>query len=153
LDEAVQPIVPQIPNLMEYVKDAKKHCCYPSEHGLTRDESASIYLYIMESDDQSLYKVLNRTLRSENRSDLKPWFGYLKLIQTALDKLPSMKQNLWRGINTNLSAEFKKDNQIVWWSFSSCSEEAERIKNFLDPNGNSTIFVIEALHGKSISRY
>ncbi len=27
LDEALQPIVPQIPNLMEYVRQAKRECC------------------------------------------------------------------------------------------------------------------------------
>jgi hypothetical protein len=92
LDEALQPIVPQIPNLMEYVRQAKRECCDSSEHGLKKDESASIYLYTIEWGDQSLYK----------------------LIHTALEKLPSNRQNLWHGVNTNLSAEFKKDDQIVY---------------------------------------
>jgi hypothetical protein len=153
LDEAVQPIVPQILNLMEYVKIAKEHCHQLSEHGLTKDESASIYLYTMEWNFQSLYIMLNRALRSENRSDLRPWFGYLKLFQTAIDKLPSIKQNLWRGIDKNMNSTYKKGDAITWWAVSSCSEDIDVIRSFLGQNRNSTLFMIEASNGKSISKY
>ena len=57
---------------------------------LSQDESASIHLYTMEWDEQenSLYVVLNRTLRLADRSKLKPWFRYLKLFLTGVFKLP-----------------------------------------------------------------
>jgi hypothetical protein len=36
--------------------------------------------------DQTLYRVLNQALRSEDREVLKVWFPYLKLFDTALEK-------------------------------------------------------------------
>jgi hypothetical protein len=57
---------------------------------LTQDESASIHLYTMEWEitENSLYAVLNRTLRMPDRRKLVPWFRYLKLFLTAFFKLP-----------------------------------------------------------------
>jgi hypothetical protein len=57
---------------------------------LTQDESASIHLYTMEWEitENSLYAVLNRTLRMADRRKLEPWFKYLKLFLTAFFKLP-----------------------------------------------------------------
>jgi hypothetical protein len=38
----------QIEELPYYIKIDNKHCRYPSDHGLSRDESAAIYIYTME---------------------------------------------------------------------------------------------------------
>ena len=46
----------------------------------------------MEWGNDSFYRVLNRALRSEDRSSLKPWFVFLKLFATALGKLPNLKK-------------------------------------------------------------
>ncbi|UJR19418.1 hypothetical protein I4U23_022548 [Adineta vaga] len=73
LDEALKPIESQIDQLQYYIKTAKKYCHYPSEHGLTRDESASIYIYTMEWGEQTLYRLLNQALRNENRHIIKIW--------------------------------------------------------------------------------
>jgi hypothetical protein len=48
------------------IREAKKRCRYPSERGLTRDESSAVFLCIMEGGDNSLYLRLNETLRSKN---------------------------------------------------------------------------------------
>jgi hypothetical protein len=60
------------------------------KNGLTIDESASIHLYTMEWDERenSLYMVLNKTLRLVDRTKLRPWFKYLKLFLTGFFKLP-----------------------------------------------------------------
>ncbi|CAF2818298.1 unnamed protein product [Rotaria sp. Silwood2] len=57
---------------------------------LTQDESGSIHLYTMEWDirENSLYIILNNTLRQADRTKLHPWFRYLKLLLTAFFKLP-----------------------------------------------------------------
>ena len=64
--------------------------CQNPKDGLTRDESAAIYLYTMEwsNREESLYFILNGRLRGERRSLLKPWHRYLKLLLTAFFKLP-----------------------------------------------------------------
>ena len=87
IEQALESIQSQIDQLHYYIKIAKKHCHYPSEHNLTQDESASIYIYTMEWDETSLYRLLNKALRDENRQTLKIWFSYMKLFDTALDSV------------------------------------------------------------------
>ena len=151
LRQALDPILSRIDELDEFIKIAKTECHFPSEHGLTREESASIYLYTMDWGEQSLYRVLNEALRVKDRSVLVPWHGYLKLFDTALQKLPSLQMNLWRGVNVDISKNFKEGEELTWWSFNSCSSAVKVVKQFLGPV--STLFMIEAKNGKSISAY
>ena len=111
IDKALEPIVPEIDELPYYIKIAKKHCHYPSEHGLSKDQSSAIYIYTMEWGDTTLYRVLNRALRSENRQALKIWFPYLKLFDTALDKLPTIKENVWRGVSLDIGKNYIKNQE------------------------------------------
>jgi hypothetical protein len=151
LKTAVEPILLQIDQLDRFVKIAKNECHFPSEHGLTRDESAAVFLYTMEWGDNSFYQVINRALRSEDRPALKTWFAYLKLFDTAIQKLPTVRGNIWRGAIRDITKNFNKDDEFTWWNISSCSTSVSVIKNFLGPN--STLFLIEAHSGKDISRY
>ncbi|CAF4008339.1 unnamed protein product [Adineta steineri] len=121
LETALEPIVSQIDELPYYIKIAKKSCHYPSEHNLSKDQSAAIYIYTMEWGDTTLYRVLNKALRSENRQALKIWFPYLKLFDTALDLLPTVKGALWRGISLNIGKDFINNEIVTWWSVNSCS--------------------------------
>ena len=151
LQKALEPIASEIDQLDRFSKIAKSECCFPSEHGLTREESAAIFLYTMDWGEHSFYRILNRALRAEDRSSLKPWFGYLKLFDTAIQKLPNVQKHLWRGIAGNIAHSFKKDDKLTWWSISSCSTSVNIIKDFL--GSNSTLFLIEAVNEKDISRY
>ena len=148
LEQALQPVTSIIAGLDRYIKVAKEHCSYPTEYELTRDESAAIYIYTMDWGDESLYRILNKTLREEDRSLLKPWFGYLKLFNHALSKLPKLDKVVWRGIRINISQNYKKGDDITWWSINSCTSCVEVVKDFLAPG--STLFLIEASNGKSI---
>jgi hypothetical protein len=90
LEEACKPLEKILDKeLQQNVMIAKMNSKEP-EDGLTQDESASIHLYTMEwkISENSLYAVLNRTLRATDRRNLKPWFRYLKLFLTAFYKLP-----------------------------------------------------------------
>jgi hypothetical protein len=90
LDDACEPIKDLFDQkLKQNITIAKMNSTAP-EDGLSPDESASIHLYTMEWDvhDNSLYMVLNRTLRLADRAKLLPWFKYLKLFLTAFFKLP-----------------------------------------------------------------
>ncbi|CAF0950817.1 unnamed protein product [Rotaria sordida] len=99
LEEAVRPLRHLLHNLDNMVSTAKWNTREPQDN-LTPDESAAIHLYTMQwqKPHSSLYILLNQTLRSEQRIDLIPWFLYLKLLLTALYKLPSIKDVIWRGI-------------------------------------------------------
>ncbi|CAF0791070.1 unnamed protein product [Adineta steineri] len=153
IEKALELIQSRIDELPYFIKIAKKYCHYPSEHGLTHDESASIYIYTMEWGEQTLYRVLNQTLRNENRHLLKVWFPYLKLFDTALNKIPTVKETVWRGIPEDIGKGFHENDTIIWWSISSCSSKVNVIKGFLGNEKNSTTFLIEALNGKKVSGY
>ena len=153
LEEALKPIESRINELNRSIKMAKNYCTYPSEHGLTHDESAAVYLYTMEGGKNSFYKVLNEALRSENRPALRPWFPFLKLFDVALNKLPTVKGIIWRGVEGDISDQFEKDQVLTWWSISSCSQEKDVIKSFLGSDASSTLFMIEAVNAKDVSKY
>ncbi|CAF4839865.1 unnamed protein product [Rotaria sp. Silwood1] len=51
IEKVLEPIESHIDQLPYYIKIAKKNCHFPSEHGLTHDESAAIYIYTMEWGD------------------------------------------------------------------------------------------------------
>jgi hypothetical protein len=90
LEQACEPLKSLFDDqLLEQIKNAKLNSINPKD-GLTQDESASIRLYTLEWNygSPSLYIVLNRTLREDDREKLRPWFKYLKLILTAFFKLP-----------------------------------------------------------------
>ena len=151
--KSILTIEPHIRELSRYIQVAKEFCHYPSEHGLSKDQSAAIYIYSMEWGDTTLHRVLNNALTSENRQGLKIWFPYLKLFDTALDKLLTLKANLWRGVSLDIGRNFTKNQLFRWWSINSCSSSIDVIKNFLGNNQNSTLFLIEAKNGKKISGY
>ncbi|CAF3987256.1 unnamed protein product [Rotaria sordida] len=153
LEHALEPIVPRIDHLHQYIKEALEKCHFPSEHDLTHDQSASIYLYTMEWGAQSLYRLLNKDLQSEDPSVLTPWFDYLKLFEIALTKLPTEKKRLWCGTNDNVNKNFIKGSEIIWRSVSSCSTTLNIIKDFLDNDTNATFFMIKAVNGRNLSGY
>ncbi|CAF1279867.1 unnamed protein product [Adineta steineri] len=157
LEEAVAPLVSILPKVQNYVYVAKQRCESIPADDLTQNESASIMLYSMEWEphEQCLYFTLNTTLRTEDRKKLKPWFSYLKLILTALEKLPSTRCNVYRGVNLDLSKQYTEGKEFVWWGFSSCTTSMGVLENeqFLGKTGERTMFTIECDSGKDISRH
>jgi hypothetical protein len=147
LEEAVEKIIPSVSRVMDYVTTAKKKY---NRHSalLTRDESAAVYLYSMPT---SFFSRLNDTLRAENRHALKPWFAFLKLFMTALEKLPSTKKVVWRGVSSDVRSVFANNDTNIWWSVNSCSIDLKIVQKFVGEKG--TLFAIEAMHGKDISEF
>ena len=157
LEEAIESLIPLVPDVKRKAWIAKSRAANPGD-GLTPDESASIILYSMEwpENEESLYYILNSTLRAEKRSLLKPWFLYLKLILTGLDKLPSIEgRTFYRGVKQNLSDLYHPGKTIVWWGFSSCTSKIDILDNeeFLGKTGTRTLFTIECKSAKDIRRH
>ena len=152
LEEAVAHIEPPIERLKDMVWTAKRNSRKPA-HNLTTDESASIHLYTMQwaEDQQCMYSLLNEKLRSENRKELRTWHAYLKILLTALYKLPSLKRTIWRGISGNVSDQYEED--FIWWGVSSCTETMDILERFIGRSGVRTIFMIECIHGKAIQAH
>lgn len=158
LEKACEPLHAIVPGLNQFVNTAKSKSGNPGNN-LTQDESAAIRLYTMQSDKKiddlnaSIYAILNRTLRDPDRRKLQPWFLYLKLLLTALTKLPSTSiKSVWRGIRDQDSTNYVENHEIVWWGFSSCTKSLNVLKSslFLGKTGTRTIFSIETFDARSV---
>ena len=154
LDEAMKELHGVLPEISRFIKLARRLCIHPNEDNLTKDEAATLYLYTMEmAEDACVYRILNQTLRIEDRSKVRPWFGYLKLMDSAVSKLPNFKGTVWRGIDKDVTKAFKKGQKIIWWSVTSCSKSVNVISSFLEKAHQSTLFNIECSTGKLIAAY
>jgi hypothetical protein len=134
-----------------------KENCQEIKDGLTINESASIMLYSMQwqPKEQSLSLILNRTLRDENREELKPWFLYLKLFMKSLSKLPSIQCYVYRGVPMDLSQQYPQGKIFIWWGFALCTQSIESFEK--EQNFNSTDqrtrFKIECKSAKDIRNH
>lgn len=151
LRQALDPVIPRISGLEKFIQIAKTECHYPSEDGLAREESASIYIYTMDWGETSLYRLLNADLRKSDRAILAPWHAYLKLFETALEKLPNVTKSVWRGVNMDLRGDFQQNQTVTWWALTSCSISVKEVEGFL--GSSSTLLMIETKKAKDISTY
>jgi hypothetical protein len=151
LDRALAPVSSVVNQLDYCITLAKKYCYFPSVHRLTIDESAAIHLYTKDWGKKSLHTVLNQALTSEDYRLIRPWFGFLKLFNTALGKLPSVKDTIWRAVHIDIVKYFQQNEQITWWNVSSCSFSPVTIRRLLD--SHSILCSIEVLNGKSIRSF
>src|SRR5579862_3999660 len=146
LEKAVESITHDVPDVTSYVTEAKLQC--RKTNILTEDESAAIYLYTMP---KNIFSTLNRHLRAMNKKALRPWFLYLKLFITALNKLPSFKGIVWRGIPERTNFNLGDYAIQTWWVVTSTSKDLKVIEPFLGQTG--TLYAIETINGKDISQY
>jgi hypothetical protein len=149
LEQACQKL--QIKNLPSCISKAKNDSKYPKK-GLQQDEQAAIHLYTQQNQ---FYKQLNDALRKNNEQTLIPWYGYLKLFLAALDKLSPYQGTVWRGVPKDLSKNYKKNSEHIWWAFSSCTSSVDILQspNFLGATGARTLFSIEVSNGRLINEF
>jgi hypothetical protein len=147
LEETIESIIPLLPGVVDCASAAKRNY---NRHStlLTPDESAAIYLYSMPVP---FFSRLNETLRIENRLALKPWFAFLKLFITALEKLPSITGIIWRGVSGDVRSTFIDNETQTWWSVNSCSLALNVVQLYLGETG--TVFAIDVTHAKDISKF
>lgn len=118
--------------------------------GLTRDEAASINIYTLESP---VYKVLNSMLLKGDRDPLNPWFPYLKLLLTALHKLPSCPGTYYRGVSADIASQYTKGTKVVWWAFSSSTATIEALRDFMAPGKPRVLFSLEVERVVDINKF
>lgn len=159
LEKATERLISIVPNIETYVHVAKERAS-KSVRELPVDQSAAIALYTMEWNPyvQSVYYILNKTLRTEDRRKLKPWFLYLKLILTALKGLPKSSSRVYRGMRSEIEGGYEKyaiGQEIIWWGFSSCSkiQDIAEKEQFMGETGRRTLFVIDCSNGKEIGKH
>ncbi|CAF3028710.1 unnamed protein product [Rotaria socialis] len=154
LEEAVAPLVDIVDKVEQMVWIVKQNCDDNPTDGLTKDESASIALYTMEwySKEMSFHYILNETLSSENKQQIKPWLLYLKLMLKGLSKLPSLSRVVYQGANSDLSNQYPNGKTFCSWEFSnyaSCIKVLEDEEDF-GKEGQRTLFTVECRVGKAI---
>jgi len=128
----------------------------PDPHGLSRDEIGAIHIYTQEAP---VYRSLNAALRQNEREAVKPYWGYIRLLQHALFKLPKdTTGTLFRGAKVTwmplaeLEAQLKQLipspaaqelSPEIWWAFSSTSPTLQAVKKFLGDAGERVIYAID----------
>jgi NAD:arginine ADP-ribosyltransferase len=156
LEDSVEPIVSEIPDVKHMVWTVKQNCKDPADH-LTADESGSIMLYTLEwtSREESFYYKLNGALRALDRNKLRPWFLYLKLLIFSLAKLPNCLDNVFRGVKEDLHKQYPNGSTFVWWGFSSCTANVKVLQSeeFLGKTGERTMFNIKCSSGRNIQKH
>ncbi|CAF4647553.1 unnamed protein product, partial [Rotaria socialis] len=157
LEEAVEPLVPILPDVQAHAYTAILKCKKPADK-LTQDESASIMLYTMGWDppEECLYVALNNTLRAIDRQNaLRPWYLYLRLFLNALFRLPLLAVTAYRGVKLDLSRRYIEGETIVWWGFSSCTTSVSVLKSelFLGKIGNRTMFTLHCKSARDIRKH
>lgn len=157
LADALQPLDGRIPGLSERIQEALAYCRHPSPDKLTRDESAAIYLYSMKWDPSSLADQLHTAWASEDRSQLVPWFRYLRLFKSAFDKLPNAPTRVYQGgpNTTGMKQKFEPDGVPLYCSFGACLDSGEALKQHLAQQGHANPLIVsyEDFECKSISGY
>jgi hypothetical protein len=79
----------------------------------------------------------------------------MKLLLTALFKLPSYSKPVWRGVRLDLRKQYEVGKTYTWWGFSSCTGSIAVLESdsFLGQEGKRTIFNIECFNGKKIREH
>lgn len=120
---------------------------------MTKDEAGAINLYTQESP---LYHWLNRVLRSMIPGDIEPYRLYLKLLCTALLKLPPVSGEVFRGVKRSLEElGYNVGQEVVWWGFSSTSRTMSQLQSpmFLGKHGDRAMFKLQIRSGVDIRQF
>ncbi|CAF3989888.1 unnamed protein product [Rotaria sp. Silwood2] len=151
LCECVEPILnlKLVEDLLNKVTYSLEICKNPKD-GLTQDQSAALYLYSLQT---SFYTKFNGALRDEDRTKLIPFYDYYRLFMSALNKLPSIQDNVWRGVTANLNDQYRPGTIHIWHAASSCSDQVQVTDAFLDKKKHRTLFNIKCYNGKTIKNH
>jgi len=129
-------------------KLAQKQAGKPS-----KNMSAALYASIMLYTSNAIYRDLNQCLRDENRTKIKKYFKYLRLLFEAMASLPKENRTLWRGIDRDLygSAQYEVGKTVTWWSVTSTTADINVARNFTKNSGKCTLFTIKSKTSTDIS--
>jgi hypothetical protein len=105
-------------------------------------------------------------LGKRDRASLKPYFPYLKLLLTALHKLPPCTDvTVNRGVKLDplpdgsapppLANKYNEGDEPIWWGFSSATSSISvlQCEQFLGTKGSRTIFQLKVRRAVKIQKY
>jgi len=161
LEEAIRPLSSEVSleRFLEEGRTALEERMRISKlqfHKLTWDEVLALYLYTTEEKprEKSLYYLLNSYMRHRDKEKLKLYYPYIKLLLSAMSKLPKKTNIVWRAVRENLCNRYTLESEIEWNGFSSCTNSKGKALQFLSDNPQQgTLFCIMCRRGVSISEY
>ncbi|CAF1184910.1 unnamed protein product [Adineta ricciae] len=158
VEQVVENVQHFLPDIQKSIKHAKKYCPNLKEHKLSKDDAAAISLYTMEMPKNvRIYRLLNRALRDNDRSKVRPWFAYLRLLYNAISKLPKLtKTTVWCGTDKDVTELFNdknKNKKFTSRGIISGSTSPSVISSCLSNAPKKTVFIIECLTARSIAAY
>ncbi|GAA2404757.1 hypothetical protein GCM10010191_10610 [Actinomadura vinacea] len=151
--EAVAPVAELLSGLDRHVRmshEFGKRQADGVDHLLSPDEIAALYLYTCES---AFYRKINATLRDPDRTKAVPYLGYLRLLFSAVSRLPARTKPLWRGVSLDLRAQYPRGRTVTWWGVSSCTSELGVAKGFLGSRGKRTLFEVTPARAVGIRNF
>ena len=112
--DTIKPCEHLVEDLRTKAQEAFSICKKPKDDP-SPDQSAALYLYSMQwpKGKDSFYFLFNRALRNEDRTKLMPYHSYFKLFMSALNKLPSKEQQVWRGVVGDLTDQYLAGNSLL----------------------------------------
>jgi len=123
--------------------------------GPNKKMNAELYGAIMLYTSNAIYADLNKCLRDQNRTKIRKYFKYLRLLFEAMDHLPKENRTLWRGISVDLfdSADYDAGKTVTWWSVTSTTADINVAKNFTKGcGGKCTLFTVDSKTSTDISQ-
>jgi len=154
MDLPVEPLAVALKALsLEKVAEVSVKKAEKMDRGdLTVDEAAAVHMYTTNH----LYKQLNAALRDNDRKKAMGFFKYLRLLLSALLKIPLSTKPLYRGVALDLSSQYKVGSEVTWWAISSCTPDLKVASSFAGGAKVSTLFAITPLRSvgiKQLSEY
>ncbi|SDL30274.1 Uracil DNA glycosylase [Nonomuraea maritima] len=145
--DAVAPVAKVLSGLDWYVQESYAFARSNASGGLTADEIAALHLYTCES---GFYRQINATLRDPDRDRIVPYLPYLRLLFSAVSRLPARREPLWRGVALDLRAQYPVGRTVTWWGVSSCTSELAVAQSFLGRRGKRTLFEVHPVRAVGI---
>ncbi|MFG1749169.1 ADP-ribosyltransferase domain-containing protein [Streptosporangium sandarakinum] len=151
--EAVAPVAALLPGLDPHVEQSYRFGEKQAGDAagvLSADEVAALYLYTCES---AFYRRINATLRDPDRTRIVPYLPYLRLLSSAVSRLPARREPLWRGVSLDLRAQYPLGRTVTWWGVSSCTPRLGVAQAFLGRRGKRTLFEVLPARAVGISGF
>jgi uracil DNA glycosylase len=148
--QAVEPLRGLLSGLDGVVNESRAFARQKTNGRLSEHEVAAFYLYTTAS---RFYRELNAALRHPDRTRAVPYFGYLRLLFSALSKGEVHQGKVWRGVTGDLRALYPRGATVTWWGVSSCTSKRSVAQAFLGLRGQRTLFEVAPVQAVGIRQY
>ncbi|GAA4250644.1 ADP-ribosyltransferase domain-containing protein [Dactylosporangium darangshiense] len=151
--EAVAPAAELMSGLHRHIEVSHDFGCKQAGDAtadLSADEVAALYLYTCES---AFYRQINATLRNPDRARIVPFLPYLRLLFSAVSRLPARTEPLWRGVSLDLRSQYPMGQTVTWWGVSSCTSKVGVARAFMGGRGKRTLFEVTPVRAVGIRRF